>query len=305
MPGLEIGTTGLGCRRRISVGSRSSVMSPVSYSGSQHHISVKEEMLSSSSDDEEEEEENMGDMKPNPGGGAGGGGGGDLPQEYWQVQKLVRYLKVGNQTATIIALCNIADFDLKAQYCQMSIIDAGGLEVLANLLETEDVKCQIGSLKILKDIVVHPDIRKSITKMGGIELMVRILSDSNKKLKLHAAESLAKLAKFKKGRRIVRKNNGIPKIVDLLDVDTSKPENHIDATDADLSLDMQVARGGCYALWSLCKSKKNRLLIKRAGGFPLLAKLIKTKNISLLIPVIGSLQECAAEKSYCLAIQKQ
>ncbi|XP_023341977.1 armadillo repeat-containing protein 4 [Eurytemora carolleeae] len=68
---------------------------------------------------------------------------------------------------------------------------------------------------------------------------------------------------------------------------------------------MQVARGGCYALWSLCKSKKNRLLIKRAGGFPLLAKLIKTKNISLLIPVIGSLQECAAEKSYCLAIQAE
>jgi hypothetical protein len=35
------------------------------------------------------------------------------------VQKLVRYLKVGNQTATIIALCNLADFDLKANYCQV------------------------------------------------------------------------------------------------------------------------------------------------------------------------------------------
>jgi hypothetical protein len=31
----------------------------------------------------------------------------------------VRYLKVGNQTATIIALCNLADFDLKANYCQV------------------------------------------------------------------------------------------------------------------------------------------------------------------------------------------
>ena len=84
-----------------------------------------------------------------------------------------------------------------------------------------------GSLKILKEIVVHPDIRKAITQMGGIELMVgisylqsknalmasgktskvtltlmftqvRILSDSNKHLKLHAAESLSKLAKYKK-----------------------------------------------------------------------------------------------------------
>jgi hypothetical protein len=35
------------------------------------------------------------------------------------------------------------------------------------------VKCKVGSLKILKEIVVHPDIRKAITQMGGIELMVR------------------------------------------------------------------------------------------------------------------------------------
>ena len=79
-----------------------------------------------------------------------------------------------------------------------------------------------GSLKILKEIVVHPDIRKAITQMGGIELMVRILADSNKHLKLHAAESLAKLAKYKKGRKIVRKNTGIPRVVDLLDVDMTK-----------------------------------------------------------------------------------
>ena len=54
----------------------------------------------------------------------------------------------------------------------MAIMDAGGLEVLVSLLETDDVKCKIGSLKILKEIVVHPDIRKAITHMGGIELMV-------------------------------------------------------------------------------------------------------------------------------------
>ena len=63
-------------------------------------------------------------------------------------------------------------------------MDAGGLEVLVNLLETDDVKCKIGSLKILKEIVTHPDIRKAITHMGGIELMVRILADANKHLKV-------------------------------------------------------------------------------------------------------------------------
>ena len=42
---------------------------------------------------------------------------------------MVRYLKIGNQTATIIALCNMADYDLKKEHVQLAVLDAGGLEV--------------------------------------------------------------------------------------------------------------------------------------------------------------------------------
>ena len=51
-----------------------------------------------------------------------------------------------------------------------------------------------------------------------------------------------------------------------------------------------MARGSAYALWSLSKSRRNKLCIKRAGGLPLLARLVKMKHPSLLIPVIGTLQ---------------
>lgn len=135
---------------------------------------------------------------------------------------MVRYLKIGNQTATIISLCNLVDFDLTKDYCQLAILDAGGLEVLANLLETDDYKCKLGSLRILRLITVHPSIRRSVTLMGGIELMIGILSDSSQDLRLLATETLANLAKFKRARRVVRKHGGIPKLVDLLDVDISK-----------------------------------------------------------------------------------
>ena len=77
--------------------------------------SVHDEQVDTSSEEEEEEEESAPDMKTLT------SGGGDLPQEFWQVQKLVRYLKVGNQTATIIALCNLADFDLTAHFCQVYV----------------------------------------------------------------------------------------------------------------------------------------------------------------------------------------
>ena len=84
------------------------------------------------------------------------------------MQKVVRYLKIGNQTATIIALCNLVDFDLTSEYCQLAIMDAGGLEVLANLLETDDFKCKLGSLRILVQITVHPSIRRSVTLMVNL-----------------------------------------------------------------------------------------------------------------------------------------
>ncbi len=52
----------------------------------------------------------------------------------------------GNQTATIIALCAMRDFNLAQETCQLAIRDVGGLEVLINLLDTEEIKCKVGYL---------------------------------------------------------------------------------------------------------------------------------------------------------------
>ena len=117
----------------------------------------------------------------------------DLPPEYWSIQKLVKYLSGGNQTATIIALCSLRDFDLTSETCQFAIRDGkytqltfieqlhimmvvGGLDVLINLLETEDVKCKIGALMILKDISLSQQVKKSIADLDGIRPLVSILA---------------------------------------------------------------------------------------------------------------------------------
>ena len=60
-------------------------------------------------------------------------------------------------------------------------------------------------------------------------------------------------------------------------------------------IDISVARAGALALWSCSKSTKNKKSIRKAGGIPLLAKLLKSDNESMLIPVVGTLQECASE----------
>ena len=95
---------------------------------------LDEDELSESSEESDEEEE-IQDRRQDA--------GSDLPSEYWQIQKLVKYLKGGNQTATIIALCSMRDFNLGQETCQLAIRDVGGLEVLINLLDTDENKCKV------------------------------------------------------------------------------------------------------------------------------------------------------------------
>lgn len=144
---------------------------------------------------------------------------GDIPADYWNIQKLVKFIKAGNQTATIVALCCLQDYDLTTQINQLAIQDIGGLEVLVNLLECNDVKCRLGALSVLAEISINIDIRRTIVDLGGIPLLVDILNTQAIDLKTMAAETIANVAKVRLARKLVRKSNGIPKLVDLLDVD--------------------------------------------------------------------------------------
>ncbi|KAK3083056.1 hypothetical protein FSP39_012730 [Pinctada imbricata] len=228
----------------------------------------------------------------------------DLPSEYWQIQKLVKYLKGGNQTATIIALCSMRDFNLAQETCQLAIRDVGGLEVLINLLDTEEVKCKIGSLKILKEISRNTQIRRAIADLGGLQTMVKILRDADKELKCLAAETIANVAKFRRARRTVRQHGGIKKLVGLLDCSLTSPVQHSQQMKNETD-DVEVARCGALALWSCSKSRKNKEAMQKAGAIPLLAKLLKSPHENMLIPVVGTLQECASEHSYRLAIRTE
>lgn len=142
----------------------------------------------------------------------------ELPADYYNIQKLVKYIKAGNPTATIVSLCCLKDYDLKLPINQFAIQDIGGLEVLVNLLESNDLKCRLGALHILAEISHNTDIRKGILDLDGIPLLVKILSEPAVDLKTISAETIANVSKIRLARKHVRKCGGIPKLVDLLDV---------------------------------------------------------------------------------------
>jgi hypothetical protein len=61
---------------------------------------------------------------------------------------ILRVCQGGNQTATIIALCSLRDYNLSQEASQFAIRDVGGLEVLINLLDTEDSKCKVNHIEL-------------------------------------------------------------------------------------------------------------------------------------------------------------
>ncbi|XP_068083879.1 armadillo repeat-containing protein gudu [Anabrus simplex] len=229
----------------------------------------------------------------------------DMPSEYWHIQKLVKYMKAGNQTATIVALCCLKDHNLTTEINQMAIRDIGGLEVLVNLLETNDFKCKLGSLSVLSEISQNVDVRRSLSDLGAVPLLVTILSDQSRDLQILASETIANVAKVRKARKTVRKCDGIPKLVDLLDVNPLALITPIEDLSPEDRQQVYVARGGARALWSLSQSTKNKEAMKKAGCVPLLGRLIRSCHPDVVVPIMGTIQQCATEVSYQLAIQTE
>ncbi|XP_038952404.1 outer dynein arm-docking complex subunit 2 isoform X3 [Rattus norvegicus] len=246
-----------------------------------------EETVSESSSESEEDEEPLDHRQE---------ANADLPSEYWQIQKLVKYLKGGNQTATVIALCSMRDFNLAQETCQLAIRDVGGLEVLINLLDTDEVKCKIGSLKILKEISHNPQIRRNIVDLGGLPIMVNILDSSHKSLKCLAAETIANVAKFKRARRAVRQHGGITKLENYRAA--IKAERIIENLVKNLNSENEQLQEHCaMAIYQCAEDEETRDLVRLHGGLKPLASLLNnTDNKERLAAVTGAIWKCSISK---------
>ncbi|CAH0556098.1 unnamed protein product [Brassicogethes aeneus] len=229
----------------------------------------------------------------------------DLPPEYWHIQKLVKYIKTGNQSATVVALCCLKDHDLLDEMNQLAIQDVGGVETLVNLLEGNDLKCKLGTLSVLTQLSQTEDIKKVITNLGGVDLLVKNLSEPARDLQILTAETIHNVAQIKKARKHVRRYGGIPKLVDFLDISETYLQTPADQLTPDEVEIVNIAKAGARALWSLSKSRKNIKIMMKSGCVPLLARLLRSVHIDVVIPTTGTISMCAGDPSYQLAIQTE
>lgn len=233
----------------------------------------------------------------------------DLPSEYWQIQRLVRFLKNGNQVATVITLCALTDFNLTQEMTQMAIRDVNGLTVLVNILRTDHENCQIGALKVLQQLTISSIYnRRAVIKMGGVQILIDLITDAPKEVQSLAAANLANMAKSSVGRNILKKHGGLQKLVGLLNYEDRQPTGRKlsgNGSPGQLGADLEVARNAALALWSCSKSTRSRSAIFNAGSVPMLARLITMDKDEFLVPIVGLVQECAVETRFRQAFYKE
>lgn len=61
-----------------------------------------------------------------------------------------------------------------------------------------------------------------------------------------------------------------------------------------------MARAGARALWSLSLSRHNKELMRKSGIVPLMARLLKSCHTDVVIPIMGTIQECASQVCMCI-----
>lgn len=211
-------------------------------------------------------------------------------------------MKTGNQTATLIGLCCLQDFDLTLEGNQMAVRDYGGLDVLVNILETKELKCKLGALDVLHLIAQNIEIRINLINLGLTQTLVTLLDDPAKDLQQAAAECLAVICLRRKARKIVRKQGGIPKVIDLLDCNQIILGTTEDQSTAEEMDSVKLAIAGARALRSLSASRNNCQVMSLYGVIPLLARCIHSVHASVVTPALAVLANCAGFPNYSLGI---
>ncbi|XP_049831479.1 armadillo repeat-containing protein gudu-like isoform X2 [Schistocerca gregaria] len=227
----------------------------------------------------------------------------ELPPEFRLVQKLVKNMKSSNHTATLLTLRCLADQDLKDKIIQSAIREGECLELLINLIETDNLNCQLGALLILSKISSSRSIKKSILDFEGVMPLVKILSCPARDLQILAAETIQNIASMRQVRKLVRQYGGIPVLVDLLDINPTALQFPVEALSPEDVKQVEVARNSIKALWTLSVSNRNKKEMLKANCVPLFAKLFRSVHPDIIIPTAGILQECALEKSYQSAFE--
>lgn len=227
----------------------------------------------------------------------------DLPREYWSLQELIKFIKFGDTLVTNLCLCGIRDYDLTLQINQKAIFDVGGLEVLINLIRSEDLVCCIGTLYVLKDLSINIDMRRYIVDMNAIEMLVKTLETPAIDITTLAIDVVRNLARIRRGRKHIRNVGAIPKIVALMESKDDILQKPLEQMSVHEIENLQLIISASHCIASIVISVRNLQAAMKCGLIQNIRHLLKTKHHSELIYAVLSICKlCSGNSAFQLAI---
>lgn len=229
----------------------------------------------------------------------------DLPIEYWTLQKLIKFMKIGNQVVTNACLCCLRDYDLTQQLNQRAIFSIGGLETLVNLCRINDVVCRMGALYVLREMAKNIDMRRYMIDMNIIESLCKIVLEPLNDIKCVAIDILGILASIRPAREIIHASGIVGKIIDGLNFDKAllqKPESEMIEKEKVL-IDLAVSASN--ALSKLFTSTKILTEAKKGGLILSINSLLKTVHMPLIRAVLGLCNVCSHDIVIQLGLESE
>eukprot|EP00794_Sanderia_malayensis_P017664 gene17664-19424_t len=248
-----------------------------------------------------------------------------ITPDYMQIAKLIKYAKRGNQTATVLALVALADFDLQKNTVQSSLLHVDGVNLLVNLLRSNDSRSKIAALKILKQIASNRLVIEIIIRMQGVEVLVQDLSSMPEEIIIMSADVISDIASSRRARKQVRNFGGLNTLLQIcqqpeLDEDrtqisttSSRHSRNSSAVEAVKSrsskprpssvvvteIPLHKIQSATCALWHCCRSALNRKAVIASNVSPYLIKLLETMTDEILhMNIIGIIHSCCSNGKF-------
>ncbi|KAK3257278.1 hypothetical protein CYMTET_33628, partial [Cymbomonas tetramitiformis] len=206
---------------------------------------------------------------------------------YTSIHKLFSVLRGGNQTGIIFALCQLEEIDLADPRNQLTVLDAGGVDVLLLLMKESKGKLRLAAAQILLGVVKHPEVQFGMTTIDKLTVLLDALEPdcANDILEI-CTQIIEYCAAMSNNRYILRQLGGVPKLMMFLEKGLP---------DVSIRLLGHVA----FALAALCRNdRKVQGEVQQLGGLEMVMKLLHKLGGTDAIPIWSVIRECLLDEAF-------
>uniref|UniRef100_A0A8D0KME5 Ankyrin and armadillo repeat containing n=1 Tax=Salvator merianae TaxID=96440 RepID=A0A8D0KME5_SALMN len=158
-----------------------------------------------------------------------------------------------------------------------SILDAGTIPSLINLLKSDDIKLECITVGVLSNISTHESIARAFVEAGGISVLIKLLATDEPELLSRCAVILYDIAQLDNNQVSIAELGGIPALVKLLEYDIQ---------------DLLVNVINCIRV--LCThNAENQLKVKDCMGIEPLVRFLNSDSDVLLAVASAAIAELA------------